>query len=77
MLWLEMKKFERLLDLGIGTAAELIQSTAVGIIDFIIKPQLRHSTRSTTMIYLQWLMDMLGVVLPLKHEAEFNDLEVP
>jgi integrase len=68
VLWKEMKKHEHLLNLGVDTAAALLESTAMSIIRLQIQPQLGHAHDSTTMIYLQWVSDMLGVNLPSLYE---------
>jgi hypothetical protein len=34
-----------------------------GFIQLTIRPQLRHVSRETTMLYLQWVSDRLGVNL--------------
>lgn len=68
VLWRELKKHERLASLGADVSAALLESTAMSIIRLQIQPQLGHAHDSTTMIYLQWVADMLGVNLSIKYE---------
>lgn len=76
ILWQELKKHENIRDLGIETAAALLESTAMSIIRLKIQPQLGHSRDSTSMIYLQWAADMLGVNLAIDYEAELENHEI-
>lgn len=75
ILWREMKKHEHLRDLGVDTAAALLESSAMSVIRLQIQPQLGHAHDSTTMIYLQWVADMLGVGLSIQYEAELESPE--
>jgi integrase len=72
VLWSEMKKHEHLLSLGVGTATALLESTAMSIIRLQIQPQLGHADHDTTLIYLQWVMDMLTVSVSISSEAEHD-----
>jgi integrase len=67
-LWRELKKHENLPHLNNETATALLESTAMSIIRLQIQPQLGHAQDSTTMIYLDWVMDMLGRPLTLDDE---------
>lgn len=70
MLWREFQRHELAHRLGAReTAAALLESTALSVIRLQIQPQLGHSNESTTMIYLRWVMDMLGVPLALHDDA--------
>ncbi|RQZ76985.1 site-specific integrase [Burkholderia cepacia] len=73
VLWRELKKHEHLLSLGVETATALLESTAMSIIRLQIQPQLGHAHDSTTMIYLQWVTDMLSVGLSVRYEAEHDN----
>lgn len=72
VLWIEMKKHERLRDLGVNTASALIESSAMSIIRLQIQPQLGHAHESTTIIYLRWVSDMLGTCVSIPYEAELS-----
>lgn len=75
ILWREIKKHDRLVELGIDTPVALLESTVLGIIRFHIQPQLGHADDKTSMIYLQWAADMLGVNLSIQYEAELDGME--
>ncbi len=45
----------------------------MSVIRLQIQPQLGHAHDSTTMIYLRWVMDMLGVPVSLSTEDESTD----
>jgi integrase len=68
VLWNEMKKHEHLAKLDISTAAALLESTAMSIIRLQIQPQLGHAHGATTMIYLEWIVNMLGVNVAIELE---------
>jgi integrase len=44
----------------------------MSIIRLQIQPQLGHAQDSTTMIYLQWVADMLGVNLSIEYERALD-----
>ena len=44
----------------------------MSIIRLQIQPQLGHARDSTTMIYLQWVADMLGVNIAVQYDEEIN-----
>ena len=70
VLWRELQRHELAHRLGAGeTAVALLESTALSVIRLQIQPQLGHANESTTMIYLRWVMDMLGVPLSLIGDA--------
>ncbi|MDQ0140973.1 site-specific integrase [Cupriavidus necator] len=71
-LWREMTKHEHLKSLGVDTATALLESTAMSVIRLQIQPQLGHVHDSTTMIYLQWVMDMLGASFAIQYEADHD-----
>lgn len=71
-LWREIHKHEFLLSLGTETATALLESTALSVIRLQIQPQLGHAHDSTTVIYLQWAKDMLGVGLSVRYDAEHD-----
>lgn len=72
ILWRELNKHEKLLSFGADTVAALLESTGLSIIRLLIQPQLGHAHDSTSMIYLQWAMDMIGVGLSIQYEAELD-----
>lgn len=69
----EMEKLEHLKTMGPGVAAQLIEATAVSVIRLRIQPQLGHTSESTTLIYLQWVMDYFGVPLSIHYDDAFED----
>jgi len=71
-LLLEMARHEHLARSGLATATALLESTAMSIIRLQIQPQLGHSHDSTTMIYLQWVLNMVGSGLPQKYEQDLE-----
>lgn len=73
-LWKKAGKPEPLRSPKSGELDPLLQSTAATVIRLEIQPQLGHADDSTTMIYLQWFMDMLGSTLSIDYEAELPDV---
>ncbi len=73
-LWLEIKKHENLNLLGLNAPTALLESSAISIIRFVIQPQLGHAHDSTTMIYLQWIMDIRGGGLAIQYDEEHNNI---
>ncbi|MBB6135873.1 integrase [Massilia aurea] len=76
VLWREIKRHELLRSLGNAASAALLESTAMSIIRLQIQPQLGHAHDSTSMIYLQWVADMLGVALSIKYEQDLTEEEL-
>lgn len=74
VLWRELKKHQSTAHLSNETATALLESTAMSIIRLQIQPQLGHAHDSTTMIYLRWVRDMLGV--PISLDGDATTLEV-
>jgi integrase len=70
ILWRELKKHEHIASLEPGVSAALLESSAMSIIRLQIQPQLGHAHDSTTMIYLQWVADLVGVNLSIDYERE-------
>lgn len=78
LLWQRMQQHKKLLEQALKTKVDetilhALQSNALAVIQLEIQPQLRHVSQETTMIYLQWLADRLGVNLHSTWEAEFED----
>ncbi|WP_197386312.1 hypothetical protein [Ralstonia pseudosolanacearum] len=73
VLWRELKKHEDIALVSNETIAALLESSAMSVIRLQIQPQLGHAHDSTTMIYLRWVMDMLGVPVSLSTEDESTD----
>ena len=77
-LWREMNKRLDLSRHSHETAAANLEHTALSIITTQIQPQLGHASFETTMIYLRWVMGMLGVPMSLDGDAaghEVNNIE--
>lgn len=73
VLWRELKRHEHLRAMGPNISAALLESTALSIIRLQIQPQLGHAHDSTTMIYLQWVADMLGVNIAIRYEQDLEE----
>ncbi len=73
ILWIELKKHEHLVSLGAGVSSALMESTAMSIIRLQIQPQLGHAHDTTTLVYLQWVSDMLGANLPTLYEQTLDE----
>ncbi|WP_223293708.1 hypothetical protein [Gallionella capsiferriformans] len=70
LLWRRIEDQRKLLEYALRTNVDdsiltALQSNALAVIQLEIQPQLRHRSKETTMIYLQWLADRLGVNLNL------------
>ncbi|MFZ2998856.1 MAG: hypothetical protein WA071_00780 [Undibacterium umbellatum] len=76
VLWQELKRYKTLCDLGSNMPDTFLESTAMSIIRLQIQPQLGHAYDSTTMIYLQWVMDMIGVGPEIRYDRELDDAEL-
>lgn len=72
-LWKEMKKHDHIRTLDASTATALLESTAMSIIRLQIQPQLGHAHDSTSMIYLQWIADMVGVNLSIRYDQDLDE----
>lgn len=69
----ELTKHQLLLDMpGDARLSALIESTALSVIRLQIQPQLRHTSESTTMIYLQWVLNRLGTGPSIRYEADLE-----
>jgi integrase len=64
----ELQKHKHFENLSGETAVALLESTALSIIRLHIQPQLGHASDSTTMIYLRWVVDMVGLPVSLADE---------
>ncbi len=73
ILWRELNKHQNTPHLSNETAAALIENSGMSIIRLQIQPQLGHTQESTTMLYLRWAMNMLGVPASLEDEVEDHD----
>lgn len=79
LLWQRIEQQQQLLELARQANNDIIalhafQNNALSIIRLEIQPQLRHVSTETTMIYLQWLSDRLGVNLNL-HQRWLEQLD--
>lgn len=72
VLYRELKKNEFLMSLEKQAPTDLIHSFAMSVISLQIQPQLGHAYQSTSLIYLQWVTDMLSQGLSIKYEADFE-----
>lgn len=70
ILWMEVAKHERLLSHDTHNSTAILESAAMTVIRFKIQPQLGHAYEGTTMIYLQWIIDMIAKSLPILYEAD-------
>lgn len=75
ILWMRIQQQKQLLEYALKTkiddiTLDALQSNALAVIQFEIQPQLRHASHQTTMIYLQWLSDRLGVNMNLTKRYE-------
>lgn len=70
ILWRAMVSYKKLFEEALERKLDpmtvsLFQNDAMSVIELQIQPQLRHVSRETSMIYLQWLADRMGVALDL------------
>ena len=70
----ELNKNEYLMSLGKQAPIDLIKSTAMSVINLQIQPQLGHADQKTSMIYVQWAIDMLTEGLAIKYEADSEEM---
>lgn len=68
----EIERHEHLLELGPTVAAQLLESVGMTVIRMRIQPQLGHKSETTSLIYLQWVSDRLGVALSIDYDAAFE-----
>ena len=66
VLWRHLQEHKALLEqalkIGVNEAVlKTLQLQAESCIQLTIQPQLRHASQETTIIYLQWLSDRLGI----------------
>lgn len=69
----EMDRHEQLKQLGPAFAKQLLESVGMTVIRLRIQPQLGHKSESTSLIYLQWVADRLGVGLSIAYDAAFEE----
>lgn len=69
-LWRELKKYDNVSHPTNETIAALIENSALSIIRLQIQPQLGHSNKETTMLYLKWVKDMLSFPVTLYDDDE-------
>lgn len=77
LVWQRMQEHKELLEKALeakidDSILQALQCNALTVIQTEIQPQLRHVSKETTMIYLQWLADRLGVNLHAAWEHEFE-----
>lgn len=65
VLWCELRKRERWYALGLDGTMTPNESSALDIILLQVQPQLGHANSETSMVYLQWLVDALGVTVTI------------
>lgn len=68
----EIERHERLKELGPAVATQLLESVGMTVIRMRIQPQLGHKSETTSLIYLQWVSDRLGVALSIDYDAAFE-----
>ena len=64
-LWRELKKQAERIRIDNESDVAFLESTALSVIRLQIAPQLGHASESTTMIYLRWVINMIGVPVSL------------
>ena len=69
-LWRAMVSYKKLFDEALGRNLDemtlsLFKNNAMSVIELQIQSQLRHVSRETSLIYLQWVADRMGVALDL------------
>lgn len=76
MLWRELKNFELAQPATNEAFAAMLDNVALGIIRLQIQPQLGHASDTTTMLYLRWIREVLGVPLSIPSPSiqPFGDL---
>lgn len=77
-LWRAMASHKKLLEEALNWKLDdltlsLFKSNAMSVIELQIQPQLRHADPDTTMLYLQWVADRMGVALDL-HQTYVESL---
>lgn len=77
-LWRAMVSYQRLFEEALERKLDemtisLFKNDAMSVIELQIQSQLRHVSRETSMIYLQWVADRLGVALDL-HQTYVESL---
>jgi len=70
-LWREMMTNYQLDDLK-GIPVSDISSLAMNIVRMKIQPQLGHKDVKTSLLYVRWIVDMLGTALPSLYIAELE-----
>lgn len=73
VLWSDIKRHEHLLKTVTDIPNALLESIAMSVIRLQIQPQLRHAHPQTTMIYLQWVSDMVGFNLSVQYEQSLEE----
>jgi hypothetical protein len=63
-------RHEKALASGGATAEQLLSTVALNVIRLQVQPQLGHAHDSTSMIYLQWVADRLGIGVSIAYDAE-------
>jgi hypothetical protein len=80
LLWSRMQQQKQLLELALKrnieeSTLQALQMNALSVIQLEIQPQLRHISSETTVIYLQWLADQLGININAAYEiSDENEL---
>lgn len=72
ILMRELKKNEYLMSLGKQVPIDLLHSSALSVVNLQIQPQLGHANPNTSLIYVQWAIDMLTEGLAIKYESDLE-----
>ena len=77
-LWRAMTRHKKLLEEALerkldDMTLDLFKNDAMSVIELQIQPQFRHVSRETSMTYLQWVADRMGVALDL-HQTYVESL---
>lgn len=69
-LWRGLKKYDNVSHPTNETMAALIENSALSIIRLQVQPQLGHANKETTMLYLNWVKNMLSIPVSLYDDKD-------
>jgi hypothetical protein len=71
-LWRAISKWLGSTDTEFATG-DLIERESLSVIDLVIRPQLGHVSKETTLMYLRWVQNMVSIPLSLDAVDELQD----